>query len=381
MTSITSPAFPQGPPPWPPLDTAIQAALEEAWRSGNWGKYQGPYLALLEEQLATLCGVSHAYTCASGTFAVELALRALAIAPGDEVVLAAYDFSGNFRAVEAVGARPVLVDLAPGSWRMDENELAAAVSSQVKAIVVSHLHGSLANMEAICGLAAQWGIAVVEDAAQTPGALVAGKPAGSWGDCGVLSFGGSKLLTAGRGGAVVTNRPEALQRMKIFCERGNHAFPLSELQAAVLLPQLAQLAPRNALRLRSAQHLCSALAPCEMLLGDSPPRALDVPAFYKLPFRLPVATTGDSLRERFIDAAQAEGIALDAGFRGFVKRPASCCRKQGDLKHSADAIHNTVLLHHPILLESSTTLDLLATTLRHLAETLPRSSPSAPRQT
>src|SRR5262249_4920495 len=153
-----------------------------------------------------------------------------------------YDFPGNFRAIEAIGARPVLVDLAAGAWTLDVEQVLAAISSQTKAIIVSHLHGSLADMRRLREIADERGLAVVEDACQVPGARVEGKAAGSWGDCGVFSFGGSKLLTAGRGGAVVTNRDEVVQRIKIYCERGNDAFPMSELQAAVLEPQIPLLA-------------------------------------------------------------------------------------------------------------------------------------------
>src|SRR5207244_5610224 len=111
------------------------------------------------------------------------------------------------------------------------------------------------------------GLAILEDACQVPGATVAGKPAGSWGDCGVISFGGSKLLTAGRGGAIVTNREDVLQRIKVYCERGNDAFPLSELQAAVLVPQIPQLAAANEQRRRSVELL---LAQCGSLPGLVP---------------------------------------------------------------------------------------------------------------
>src|SRR5205807_8690220 len=94
------------------------------------------------------------------------------------------------------------------------------------------------------------------------GAIVAGKPAGAWGDCGVLSFGGSKLLRAGRGGAIMTHREDVLQRIKIYCERGNDAFPLSELQAAVLVPQIPKLAATNDRRLAAVRSL---LATCRDL--------------------------------------------------------------------------------------------------------------------
>ena len=99
--------LPEGPPRWPRNHEAVKAALAAAYTDGSWGRYHGPHCERLCELLTQLCGVRHAWLCCSGTIAVELALRGLKIGPGDEVILAAYDFPGHFRAIEAVGARPV----------------------------------------------------------------------------------------------------------------------------------------------------------------------------------------------------------------------------------------------------------------------------------
>src|SRR5881398_3435702 len=121
------PVRPEGPPPWPPADEDVLHALQAAYRDGSWGKYHGLYVERLEAALCAAYGVAHALTCGSGTFAVELALRALKVGLGDEVILAAYDYPGNFLAVHAVGAVPVLVDLDPDNWNLDPGRLAAAV--------------------------------------------------------------------------------------------------------------------------------------------------------------------------------------------------------------------------------------------------------------
>ena len=248
------PLFPNGPPEWPLQDEAVLQALHKAWADGSWGRYAGPHSEQLERTLQEIFCVDETILCASGTIAVELALRSGAIGNGDRVAIAAYDFPGNFRAIESAGARPVLFDIHADTWCLDEEQLAnslredAANPNRLKAIIVSHMHGGLANMPKVMQLAAQHGLHVVEDACQVPGATIEGQPAGSWGHAGVLSFGGSKLLTAGRGGAVLTQDPTLHQRMRVFSERGNSAFPLSELQAAVLLPQLKQLVVRNKVR-------------------------------------------------------------------------------------------------------------------------------------
>lgn len=366
------PAFPEGPPPWPLVDEEVLAALQAAYGDRSWGRYDGPHSVRLIDQLRRLHGLEHVLLCSSGTIAVELALRGLKIGPGDEVALAAYDFPGNFRAIEAVGARPVLVDLAERSWTMDVESLREAIGRQTKAIVVSHLHGSLAEMPRIVELSRAAGMAIVEDACQTPGAVVGGRVAGNWGDVAVHSFGGSKLLTAGRGGAILTPHADVAQRIRIYSQRGNEAFPLSELQAAVLIPQLARLSERNQRRLAAVARLAAQLASAPQLTAGCQ-KAEDSPAYYKLGlFYGPSCEMVDQelasqRRARFIAAAQAEGISIDEGFRGFAARSTSRCRVPGSLSRARQAAQGTILLHHPALLELEQTIDRLASALAKVA--------------
>ena len=192
------PVRPQGPPEWPVPDPDVADALRKAYESGSWGKYHGGNVERLEEQLAKYHDVPFALTCGSGTFAVEAALRSLKVGPGDEVILAAYDYPGNFHAVHAVGAMPVLVDVEAANWNLAPEQLAHAINPKTRAIIASHLHGGVVPVREVCDFATAHGLLVVEDAAQAPGAIVQGRRAGTWGDVGILSFGGSKLLTAGR---------------------------------------------------------------------------------------------------------------------------------------------------------------------------------------
>lgn len=359
-----TPALPEGPPSWPLADERVRAALEAAYLDGGWGKYHGGRVEALEAALATMHAVEHVLTCSSGTIAVEIALRSVKVSASDEVILAGYDFSGNFRAVEAIGARPVLADIDPQTWCIDASQLAEAISPNTKAVVVSHLHGGLADMRAIGEICHAHGIAVVEDACQTPGGLVQGKPAGTWGDVGVLSFGGSKLLTCGRGGAVLTNDPHIAQRAKVVCDRGNHAFPLSELQAAALLPQLATLAAQNRLRQQNVATLLTQTGDITSLQPVSNPQGRGQASYYKLAWLY--RNLDNQSRAWLIRAAQAEGLALDAGFRGFATRSVSRCRKVGEIPHSRAAAEQTVVLHHPVLLQASETLGRVALALRKI---------------
>jgi dTDP-4-amino-4,6-dideoxygalactose transaminase len=357
------PARPEGPPDWPPADPAVAEALQAAWRDGSWGKYHGGRVERLEERLARDHGVEFATACGSGTFAVELALRALAVGPGDEVLLAAYDYPGNFLAVHAVGARPVLLDVDPDNWNLSPAQLDYAYNPSVKVIVVSHLHGGLAPMREVTEWAAARSAAVVEDAAQAAGAAVQGRPAGTWGDAGVLSFGGSKLLTAGRGGALLTRRAHVHQRARLALHRGNVVCPLSELQAAVLEPQLDRLAERNARRRRAVSVLADRL-------GDVPGlrpfhnRADGEACYYKVGFQYDAGRFGLP-RSVFTAALRAEGVAMDDGFRGLhVGRSPRRFRAAGPLPEADRAHAGAVVLHHPVLLGDDADLEQVAAAVR-----------------
>jgi dTDP-4-amino-4,6-dideoxygalactose transaminase len=361
-----APARPQGPPPWPVPDPDVLAALEQAYANGSWGKYHGEYVGQFEEKLASYHGVRSAATCGSGTFAVETALRAVKVEPGDEVVLAAYDYEGNFLCVHAVGAVPVLVDVAAVNWNLAPAHLQAALGPKTHALIVSHLHGGMVPMREVMEFAAEHGLRVIEDAAQAPGATIQGRRAGTWGDVGILSFGGSKLLTAGRGGALLTNQADIQQRIKLALHHGNHICPLSELQAAVLLPQLAKLDERNSLRARNVELLDELLAEVPGLRPFANPFVEAESGYYKRGFQLDAAEFGLP-RDRLIAAVRAEGMAFDEGFRAVhVGRSPSRLRKVGSLAEAERAHHGTVILHHPILLGTEADIKQAAAAVRKI---------------
>jgi len=362
--------FPEGPPDWPGRRPEVESAVGLALRDGSWGRYVGRHSQQLVQRLAELTGRSHVVLCSSGTAAVELALRGLKLVPGDEVILGAYDFPGNFRNVLAVGARPRLVDVSPHNATLDPEALEESLTERTRAIVVSHLHGGVAALSRVRAFADRHGLAVVEDACQMPGAVVEGRPAGSWGDVGVFSFGGSKLLTAGRGGALFTDRAEVAQRIRLYTERGNTAYPLSELQAAALLPQLEELEQANRRRERGVRRLLAALSDMGLVpFQNEPTTPASRPGYYKVGFWYQPDAFEGLPREAFVAAVRAEGVALDVGFRALHRTHSRRnFEAAGPLTTADQADQRVVVLHHPVLLQGESVLDRVGLAVRKVQQ-------------
>jgi len=338
-----------GPWPWPIEDAAVRFVMEGMIADGSWGRYHGPHCDALRNALAEYHAVEHVHLCSSGTSAVELALRASNVCRGDEVILAAYDYKANFANVLALEARPVLVDTLVGRPVLDPDRLMSALTPSTRAIICSHLHGCMAPIKEIAEFANEHNLTLIEDACQVPGARIDGRRAGSIGHVGVLSFGGSKLLTAGRGGAVLTHDAQLAQRIRLYTQRGNDAYPLSEMQAAVLLPQIQMLDQRNERRQQSVELLLRHMSPKAEIDVIRDGHSNAEATYYKLAFLM--ADKDPRARDRFLQHMRGFAIPLDNGFPGLHMIHAKTrFRAVGDLPN-ATAMHNQLLtLHHPVLL-------------------------------
>lgn len=243
------------------IESEVREAFERIMGSGAF--VLGPDVATFEERFAAYCGVPHCVGVANGTDALELALRALDVGPGDEVVLPANTFIATALAVARAGASPVLVDARDGDLLIDPEAAAQAVTDRTRAIIAVDLFGQVAPFEALAPVARERGLVVVEDAAQSQGAQRNGKPAGSFGDAAGTSFYPGKNLGAyGDGGAVTTSRADVADRIRRLRNYGSEVkyhhpeagfnSRLDTLQAAVLLAKLARLDTWNAQRREAA---------------------------------------------------------------------------------------------------------------------------------
>ncbi len=351
------PLFPKGPPDWPGTLPEVGNGLLEAWKSGTWGKYDGPLVEKLQETTAAFLGRRHALAVSSGTLGIELALKALGIAdapPGKVgVALCDYDYPGNFLSIHHLGAIPVLVDTDPLTGQMCAQSLTEAIChSQVpiKAVIVSTLHGSSPDLPKISEILEKAKIPWIADACQAVGGSFAGNKHGSQGTIAVWSFGGSKHLSAGRGGMIFTDEASLAQRMRLANRRGSVVGGLSELQAAALLAQWPHLETRHTKRAQQATQLRSQMAD---ISGLCLPTILGDPihqAYYKFDFWVDAS---EARLAWVLAALKAEGLAVEKGFRSLSQgRSPSRFQAPVSLEVSHSNSPQRFVLHHPILLEA-----------------------------
>ena len=257
------------------LRDELLAATERVLDSGMF--IMGPELLAFEAEFAAQCGSSHAVGVGNGLDALALALQAMGIGPGDEVITPGHTFIATWLAISACGATPVAADVDPSTYTLDPDSLARVITPRSRAVIAVHLYGHPADMDAIDALATQHGLKVLEDAAQAHGALYKGRPCGSLGDAAAFSFYPTKNLGAvGDGGAVTTSDAEIARLVRrrrnygsekkyIFDEQGGNS-RLDELQAALLRVKLPHLATANDVRRTIAARYLDALSGLNLVL-------------------------------------------------------------------------------------------------------------------
>jgi dTDP-4-amino-4,6-dideoxygalactose transaminase len=261
---------PQSPVPlldvsrqYQPIRSEIARAIERVCDSGRF--VLGPDCDELERRLAEYCQVPHAVGCASGSDALLLALMALGIGPGDEVLMPSYTFFATASAAWRLGAKPVFVDIDPATFNLDPQRVEVLISGATKAILPVHLYGQCADMRALEAISRTHGVPLVEDACQAIGAEFAGRRAGSWGAIGCFSFYPTKNLGGfGDGGLLTTHDASLAEQLRLLRGHGMHPryyhrvvgvnSRMDSLQAAVLNVKLPHLDDWNAMRQTNANR-------------------------------------------------------------------------------------------------------------------------------
>jgi dTDP-3-amino-3,4,6-trideoxy-alpha-D-glucose transaminase len=265
----------------PALMDELLAVVERVARQGAFT--MGAELEAFEAEFADYCDAPHSVGVSSGTEAIVLALRALGIGAGDEVILPTNSFIATAEAVSLAGARPVLVDVDPSTHLITADAVAAAITPRTRAVVPVHLMGSTVDLDAIFEVTRPAGLKVIEDTAQAHGAFLGGRRAGTIGDVGCFSFYPTKNLGGwGDGGAIVTGDPEIAERVKLLRSHGEQpryhhrivgtTARLDALQAALLRVKLQRLDTANDARRRLGAALRDGLAGTSVELPE-PARA------------------------------------------------------------------------------------------------------------
>lgn len=323
-------------PPWPVFGQDEIDAAGVVLASGRVNYWTGEECRRFEEEFAAFCGTRHAISLANGTLALELALHALGIGPGDEVIVPARTFIASASCAVVRGAVPVMADIDPVSQNLTADTVLAVLTSRTRAIVAVHLAGWPCDMDPIIALARERGIKVVEDCAQAHGATYKGQPVGSLGDCAAFSFCQDKIMTTGgEGGMLVLNDTRLWEKAWAYKDHGksydavfNREHPpgfrwlhesfgsnyrMTEMQAAIGRRQLEKLPRWLAARRRNADLLGEGFAAIPGLRVTRPE-----PAFGHAYYKYYVFVEPDALAPgwdaaRINEAINAEGVPCFAG--------------------------------------------------------------------
>lgn len=226
----------------------VQTCIRSGWISSL-----GEFIPQFEDKFATFCGSKYGVTTSNGTTALHLALLALDIGPGDEVIVPSLTFIASANAVVYTGATPVFADSEKNSWNIDPSDIQAKITPRTRAIMVVHLYGHPADMNPILKLAKEYNLFVIEDAAEAHGALYYGHRVGSLGTIGCFSFYGNKIITTGEGGMCLTNDSVLAERMKAFRDHGmsptkrywhpiiGYNYRITNIQAAIGVAQMTRI--------------------------------------------------------------------------------------------------------------------------------------------
>jgi dTDP-4-amino-4,6-dideoxygalactose transaminase len=365
---------------WPYFAPDEIAAVTRVLESGKVNYWTGDECKLFEQEYAAALGVKHAISLANGTLALELALHALGIGKGDDVVTTCRTFIASASCVVRVGARPITADVDRDSQNVTVETIRAALTPETKAIIVVHLAGWPCDMDPILQLAMERGLKVIEDCAQAHGATYKGRPVGSMGDVGAFSFCQDKIITTGgEGGLLATNDTALWKRAWEFKDHGkgydtvfHQPYPpgfrwlhesfgtnwrLTEMQAAIGRLALRKLPGWVAKRRANGQHITAAIGGLGVV-RVTPPEVGFQHSYYKYyTFVRPEQLASGWSRDRIMAEISAAGVPCFVGSCSeiYKERAFAGAGIQGEERRVAKELGETSLMFlvHPTLSESS----------------------------
>ncbi len=314
-------------PSWPIWDETDCQALVEVCRSGQWWSVGGTKVKEFEEKFADYCDCKIGVCVPNGTIALVVALKALSIGCGDEVIVTPYTFIASASSILDVNAVPIFVDIDPDTYNIDPSKIEEAITEKTKAIMAVHIAGLPCDMDAITHIARKHNLKVIEDCAQAHGAEWKGRKVGSLGDAGAFSFQASKNLTSGEGGIVVTTEEEVGERAWSIHNVGrvrdgawyHHPvmgsnYRMTEFQAAILLNQMRKLDAETKRRNENALYLTEKLSKIDGIKPLKRDERVTTHAYHIYIFKYLAEEVTGVPRSKFIQALNAEGIPCSSGY-------------------------------------------------------------------
>ena len=322
-----NPTVTSGPVEWPIHGEREEELLLKVLHSGHWSELSGDMVQEFSQRFSAFQGAIYGVSVPSGTLALEAALQALGIGPGDEIITTSYTFIATATAAISVGAKPVFVDIDAASNCIDPFKVEEDLTARTKAIVPVHVGGNPCDLDAIIEIGNRYGVPVLEDACQAWGSAWNGQPVGSIGVCGAFSFQESKNITAGEGGIVITNDQAFYERIWSIHNCGRHPdgglfehstpgtnFRMTEWQGAILLAQLERLPGQMRRRQRSAEILTAGLGEIPGLTPIKIDNRATACSWHLYQFRYDAGKFGGRGLGDFLNAFAAEGVACSAGY-------------------------------------------------------------------
>ncbi len=308
-------------PVWPVHGEIERQGLLEVLESGIWSGI-GPKERAFTDAFANFSGASHGLGVANGSISLELALRALRVGPGDEVIVPALTWLATAWAVLQVGARPVFADVCPSTWCLDPSQVRARITPRTKAILPVHLYNQMASMGELMEIAREHSLGVIEDCAHAHGMQIEGKGAGTIGHVGSFSFQSSKSMTAGEGAVLTTNDACLAEELAGLRNCGRPLTPesgatfgsnyrITEFQAAVLLGQLSRFPGQLERKAANLRHFRERMRDIAGIVPTPVNPKLTRDGFYAVSLRYDASAFGGTPRDVFIEALRAEGIPME----------------------------------------------------------------------
>ncbi|HLP75271.1 MAG TPA: DegT/DnrJ/EryC1/StrS family aminotransferase [Bacteroidales bacterium] len=316
-------------PVWPVWNESAEKGIIEMLRTGRWWRGSGEHVIDFEKKYAELIGAKRCLATASGTTALMVALQALGVDAGDEVLVSPYTFIASYNVIFMHKALPVFVDSDPETFLLNPAKIQERITDRTTAMIPVHIYGLPVDMDSVNAVAKKHNIKVVEDACQAWLAEYKGRKVGTFGDAGCFSFQNSKNLPAGEGGAIVSNNEELMDLCNTLhnCGRpfgsvkrtsdypingGNNR--MQQIQALILMSQMDRILADADVRLANAQYLDKELAKIPGIVPYKLAPGAERSAYHLYPFRYIREKFNNAPKAKFLEALRAEGIPGSSGY-------------------------------------------------------------------